>query len=449
MFEREYGTTFDDAGKCVRQTPDAGYVFCGYTRGSGPADYNGYILRTDPWGDTLWTMVLGGPGYDAVYSLALTSDNGYLVCGTYFHPGSHSDCWLIRLNDGGDTLWTKSDYSSTNATVFAVQPVNGGDFILTGTRETAGGSGHMYLMKTNGSGDSLWTRTYAYWDASGGNAVITTADDGYLICGYIDQNIPMWNRNLGLVKVNSQGDTLWTRQFGSGAYEMGWSVCEAPAGGFLAAGYTTGFGATTGDIYLVKITLGGDMEWQTHFGNTGLDIAFDVAGTTDDEYILTGITAEEGSEIQEALLTKLDQNGDTLWWKTCGGIRKSFGNSVRQTSDDGYILCGSTEADGTGIYDVYLVKTNPDGSLTAMEEMQTGSPGLQLFPNPSSGKFAIRLPAGSIMFSINDGCGNAIRSEAVLSREVIPADLTCFSRGIYVVRVTTDQSVLSGKLILQ
>ncbi|MFH1160681.1 MAG: hypothetical protein V1733_07020, partial [bacterium] len=91
----------------MRQTPDLGYIICGYTRSFGAADYDGYIIRTDESGDTVWTKVIGGPGYDATYSVALTDDNGFLVCGTYFHPGSHSDIWLIRLNPDGDTLWTK------------------------------------------------------------------------------------------------------------------------------------------------------------------------------------------------------------------------------------------------------------------------------------------------------------------------------------------------------
>jgi hypothetical protein len=60
------------------------------------------LIRTDENGDTLWTRTIGGPSNQIFGGLALTEDNGYIVC------GSDSTSWmLVRLDSVGTTLWTE------------------------------------------------------------------------------------------------------------------------------------------------------------------------------------------------------------------------------------------------------------------------------------------------------------------------------------------------------
>ena len=451
-FEENYGGMEDDIGQCVKQTQDSGYICCGYTRSGSSGNYDLYIVRTNKFGDILWTKIMGGPGYDAGYSLVITPDNGFLICGTLFHPGkAHSDAWLVRLNPNGDTLWTKSNFSTTDSEARSVQLTQSNGFILTGTREDTTGTGHMFLMETDANGDSLWSRDYPYWPTSGGNSVIPTNDYGFLICGYIDRLFPEWNRNLGLVKTNTQGDTLWTKQFGGLAYEMGWSVCENTLGGYLAAGYTTGFGATSGDFYFVKTSIIGELEWISHFGKTGLDIAYDVTTTSDLQYIATGNTAEQGSELQEASLIKLDQDGDTLWSKSFGGFRKSFGYSVQQTSDGGFAFCGSTNASGTGLYDLYLVKTNDKGSVITSNMTNLSNPAnpFNVYPNPSNGKFTITPTAEIEFIRISTLSGKVVMEEPVVEKDKFSVDLTKFVQGSYFLEIFTRTNRVSKTLVIR
>ncbi len=440
-FEENYGGMEDDIGQCVKQTQDSGYICCGYTRSGSAGDYDLYILRTDAFGDTLWTKTMGGSGYDAGYSLVITPDNGFLICSTLFHPGkAHSDIWLVRLNPNGDTLWTKSNFSTTDSRAHSVQLTSSDGYILTGTREDATGTGHMFLMETDANGDSLWSKEYPFWATSGGNSVITTNDDGFLICGYIDRTFPTWNRNLGLVKTNNQGDTLWTKQVGGLAYEMGWSVCENTLGGYLAAGYTTGLGATSGDLLFAKVSIIGELEWLSQFGKTGLDIAYDVTTTSDLNYIATGNTAEQGSELQEAWLIKLDQAGDTLWTQSFGDFRKSFGYSVQQTNDGGFVFCGSTNASGTGLYDVFLVKTNDEGGVITshLSDLDTPANTCNVYPNPSDGIFTIASIAEIKEIRITTLSGKIVLEKSVLEQSDFSIDLTTFPPGVYFLEIFTS-----------
>lgn len=449
-FERNYGGTEDDIGQCVRQTADGGYIIGGYTRSFGVSDYDGYVIRTDDVGDTLWTRTFGGPGLDRIYALVITPDNGYLLCGSYLDPSkAHSDIWLIRLTDNGDSLWTRHSYSSTNAEGHSVKITPGGGFIVTGVREDAGGTGHLFLMETNASGEEIWVQDYPYWATSGGNAVEPTNDDGFVVCGYIDTYNPSWNRSLGIVKTNSQGDTLWTRLMGGATNEMGWSICESSSGGYLAAGYTTGFGASSGDAYLVKTTDQGVVEWQTHFGKSGLDILYDITNTSDFNYIATGISGEQGSEFQEAWLVKIDPLGDTLWSHSFGGYRKSYGYSVMQTTDEGYIFCGSTNASGSSIYDVMLVKTSSEGLITSLSDPSDASGKLHIYPNPSHGQGFIELPPGSERLVITTLSGQPLLEEDVRNRTTIILDLNGVAPGICIVKVFTHVSTYQGKLVIR
>src|SRR4030042_1816215 len=55
------------------------------------------------------------------------------------------------------------------------------------------------------------------------------------------------------------------------------------------------------------------------------------------------------------------QGPDTLWTKTYGGDNVEYGYSVKQTSEGGFIVVGSTKSYGNGGYDVWLLKLNADG----------------------------------------------------------------------------------------
>ena len=131
-FQRTYGGVSGDYGYSVQQTSDCGYVIAGFTSSFG-GDDDVYLVRTNASGDTLWTRTFGGPLPDEGLSVQQTSDSGYIVTG-----------------------WTKS-FGAGNADV--------------------------YLIKTNASGDTLWTRTYGGTDYDDGWSVQQTSDRGYIITG--------------------------------------------------------------------------------------------------------------------------------------------------------------------------------------------------------------------------------------------------------------------------
>ena len=96
-----------------------------------------------------------------------------------------------------------------------------------------------------------------------------------------------------------------------------------------------------------------------HYGGTKNDRAESIQATADGGYIVGGSTESFGAGLFDVWLIKLDSKGDKVWEKTFGGVHNEKGFDVKQTRDGGYILVGFTETASNGGADVYVVKTEP------------------------------------------------------------------------------------------
>jgi len=365
-FERTYGGSDEDCGSSVSQTVDGGYVVAGYTGSFGPS-FDVYLVKTDASGDTIWTRTFGGASDDRAYSVAQTADDGYVVAGYTASFGAGFDVYLVKTDASGDTIWTRTYGGVSGDFGYGVAQTVDGGFVIVGNTQSFGvGSDDIYLVKTDASGDTMWTRTFGGTDSDRGLSVVQAADSGYVITG-CTRSSGAGNYDVWLIKTDASGDTFWTRTYGGSGDDEGLSVKQAADGGYIIVGITESFGAGDYDVWLIKTDASGDTMWTRTFGSVSVDVGRSVSSTADGGYIIAGETESFGAGWTDVWLIKTDASGDTIWTRTYGGTDSDEGRSGVQTADGGYAVTGLTESLGAGDYDVWLIKTDASGLVAVAE----------------------------------------------------------------------------------
>ena len=313
--------------------------------------------------DTLieeWNNTFGGTGSDYGYSVQQTSDGGYIIGGhTYSYGTGDADFWLIKTDSNGTETWSRT-FGGAEADLFdrgSVRQTSDGGYIITGyTHSYGAGEADVWLIKTNANGLEQWNRTFGGEWLDWGHSVQQTSDGGYIIAGRIvsEAGVPA---DAWLIKTDSNGNETWNSTFGTDACEYAASVQQTSDGGYVITGRTSSYGAGVIDAWLIKTDSNGTEQWNRTFGGPYYDYGYSVRQTTDGGYIIAGSTDER----KTVWLIKTDSNGNETWNRTFGGTHADEGYSVNQTKDGGYIIAGYTESYGAGSADFWLIRTDSNG----------------------------------------------------------------------------------------
>lgn len=253
---------------------------------------------------------------------------------------------------------------------------------------------HFLVFKLDNSGAQQWHK----WITSGTgvtivNEVKQTSDNGYIVAGsdfaFSADSIGNHGiRDFMVTKLNSSGDATWIKCLGGTSNEEAKSVSPTSDGGYIVAGYTgSSDGQVTGwhgnsDYWVVKLDASGNITWQKAMGGMLYEYATSVIQTSDGGYIVTGYAGSKDGDVtgthwggsdDDVWVVKLDATGNIIWQKSYGGSREDHGNSIRQTSDGGYIIAGSTTSNDGNVsgrhgtsydsQDYWLIKIDATGTL--------------------------------------------------------------------------------------
>lgn len=163
-------------------------------------------------------------------------------------------CTSVLFAQAPDSLWIKTYGGTSSDYGWSVQQTSDGGYIITGYTSSFG-AGNVLLLKTNPFGDALWIMTFGGADHEYGRSVQETTDGGYIIAGYT-RSFGAGDGDVYLIKTDSSGDTLWTKTYGGTSYDYGWAVQQTTDGGYIVAGATLSFGAGVWDVYLIKTRSG-------------------------------------------------------------------------------------------------------------------------------------------------------------------------------------------------
>jgi hypothetical protein len=430
-FERTFGGAADDFGQSALAC-SGGYLVCGWTYSFGSGDANQYLVRTNDLGDTVWTRTYGAQSVeDNGLQVEPTFDTGFVVVG-YSISSGRANMTLTKIDARGDSLWAREYGGSLDDMAYAVDQAPDSGFIVAGgTYSFGAGRPNIYAVRTDAQGDTLWTKTYGGAGEDYAFSVAATRDSGFMVCG--------WTRSYGvgmadiyLIKTDARGDTEWTRTYGGAEDDYGHAVRQTADGGYIIAGSTLSFGAGLADFYLVRINPSGDTLWTRTYGGDSSDLGHSVELTEDGGFIMAGQTSSFGAGNWDAWLVKTDSLGDTLWTQTVGDTGDDRCYSVQKTSDRGYIVAGSTGSTGAGGFDAWLVKTDSAGGVAVAEPEapQTRASGATRF---ARGILTLSTGSGRQPTALLDASGRL-----VMSLHTGPNDVRHLPSGVYFVLVGND-----------
>ncbi len=311
--------------------------------------------------DTAWTKTFGGTEYDEGKSVQQTTDGGYIITG-FIYSNYQFDVYLIKTDSLGDSLWTRT-YGGMNSDYgLSVRQTSDGGYIIAGIVGIISLPSHddAYLIKTDSLGDTLWTRNYGGPSVDFARCVQQTTDEGYIFVG---RSRPSYGEedDIYLVKTDSLGDVLWMKTYGGSPSDHGYCVQQTTDGGYIVGGFSWSTDEECWKNYLIKTDSLGDSLWAKIYGRAydDDDSGIYLQQTKDNGYIIVGQDSE-GADY-DLYLIKTDSLGDTLWTRTYGGTELEVGHSIQLTKDGGYIIAGRTDSYGAGGSDVYLIKTDSLG----------------------------------------------------------------------------------------
>jgi len=313
LWNKTYGGTEYDGAYSLVQTSDGGYALGGYTGSFGAGYRDMWLVKTDGGGNMLWNKTYGGTDYDEAYSLAQTSDGGYALAGyTYFSSGD-TDFYLTKTDGAGNLLWNKTYGGTLDDVAWSMVQASDGGYALAGwTHSFGAGYYDMWLVKTDGAGNKQWNRTYGGTNNDGAWSVVQTDDGGYALAGFTD-SLGAGLSDMWLVKTDGTGNMQWGRTYGGTGYEEARSVVKTIDGGYALGGFTGSFGVGDYDMWLVRTDGFGNMFWSRAFGGTGSDGIRSVVQTSNGGYALAGYTYSFGVGDSDMWLIKTDQRGDIAW----------------------------------------------------------------------------------------------------------------------------------------
>jgi hypothetical protein len=273
-------------------------------------------------------------------------------------------CFVTSVLSGfaqKDTAWVRTYGGKSVDLARCVRQVHDGGFVLAGMTSSFGlGESSMYLVRTDSNGIHLWSNTYGGGNISQAYAVRETADKGFALLGYTN-SAGGGGYDMFLVKTDSSGQLLWSKTYGGKDWDFGYGMEVLQDGGFILCGETSSFSNGGSDVYVVRTNSVGDTLWTRHYGGAGTDIGYSVASQQDSSYVVVGETTSAAGDL-DALCLRYDTKGNLLAAKTYGGAGDDLLNEVTVARDKGLLMIGSSNsAPNAGDFDLYEVKADSTG----------------------------------------------------------------------------------------
>ncbi len=326
LWDKNYGGSSTETGKCVQETPDGGFIFIGDAFsnngdvGGTAGSFDFWVVKLDADGNIVWKELYGGSNADNPEWIEPTPDGGYIIAGvTSSSDGDVTnnqgifDCWLLKIDATGTVQFSTTFGGSLEDAASFVQNTNDGGFIVVGNTYSSNGdipgsNGDLdaTCFKLDALGNLQWSRNFGGTRMDFAECVRQTLDGGYIITG-VTESFDLdfvgnhGSRDAFVIKLDADGNTLWTQLYGGGAEDGGSVILSHPDGTYTMAGYSFSIGQQVaennglGDIWIVKLDADGNIISEDTYGGTMTENVQDMRFTNTNGVVMCGFT--ESSDV--------------------------------------------------------------------------------------------------------------------------------------------------------
>ncbi|MEO8664628.1 MAG: T9SS type A sorting domain-containing protein [Ignavibacteria bacterium] len=263
-WEKQYGYPQSDEGAYdVCESSDGNFFIVG---NSGTSFSSGriYVLKIDQYGDTLWTKKYNAGHY--AYSVAPTNDCGCVMTGYGL-----DSAFTLKIDCYGNIVWQK--FYSSGAECYDIQEVSDGGFIVCGRDWLEG-----YVMKIDSKGGLMWKRNYVVSNQMGFTSCLEAIDGGYIAGGYVSDP----DTKMELIRLDTNGEKIWERRFKI-LNNGGGSITKVS---ILNDKYLI-FGITNGGVFFGKYDLEGFQKSVNVFPDSQLKSLYAASVINDNRFAFT------------------------------------------------------------------------------------------------------------------------------------------------------------------
>ncbi|NQY68568.1 MAG: T9SS type A sorting domain-containing protein [Flavobacteriales bacterium] len=406
-----YGGLHLDVARDIISTDDGGYAVVGSKWDGGYGRQDFYLLKLDGLGNQIWDSYIGGYNMDDGISLKQTSDGGYIMSGytrSYEFPG---DYFLVKTDNVGTEEWSTFFGTNGKDIAFDVIETSEGDYLVTGLQ--------------NGFFE------YSTFD-------FKEADS-----------------DIGVYKVSAMGDIIWDATYGGDQNELVGQTIESPNGGYYIIGSTQSLGSGSFDIYLLKIDISGNVEWETTYGDILFDYGTSIDISDDNFLYITGTTNTDSETNKTDMITiKAELDGTEIWTAISGGNGSEYGKKIKAI-ESGCAVLGNTNSYGSGLMDIYFIVYSDQGEpqLLNVNNFVLNDFDVNIYPNPVSEDLTISVSEKYL-------CDNFIYELSTMNGELVYTNksgsnnikltVSTLSPGMYLYKIKSDCDIteVSGKFIV-
>lgn len=292
------------------------------------------------------------------FSAILPTANGYLLAGsTQGYPNIGSAGLLMRVDSNG-VVQQSQTYRRGYISMFkGMVRASDGNYIVTGATSACNQSNcptQVLVAKLNQQGQQLWEFNVLGGNNDYGYSIKPAADDNFILSGWYNNVNDGRGYDMLVVKLATDGDTIWTRILGTDLNEYTYDAAETPTGHVVVAANQSG------NIVVAKLSSNGAVIWVKDYGRGAARKII----PTNNGYIIAGHKSAGGVfEITAPFILKVDTNGTPQFYKTFYGGDYDYLSDIKMLADSSFVLCGMTSSFAYDVTDLYLIKCSATGNV--------------------------------------------------------------------------------------